>query len=234
MIKVISINKEGNKVIDYTCDNNGNLIDLTKEMLVNQIRANNVTNAKIQIYKEQVIIRTKDDVVVKVGGSTVERQTRQTSSNIGNLIKREKTEQIKEYTEQEAEEQNKRDEEAYQKSLEKGNKFKSTLIENINKGDARFPKDLLQDIRETMLGHHFHMAQDYILYAGNNNIYKIDGKGTQVLVKCESAKIVDITSEKIDITQLIEEEKIIITRKSQYNHDGVLRRRENTQTYKRN
>lgn len=60
-ITVTSINKQGNKVINYTCDLNGNKLILDKEQLIQRIKNKEVDNARIQIYKDQVIIRVKTD-----------------------------------------------------------------------------------------------------------------------------------------------------------------------------
>lgn len=57
-IKVVSINKQGNKVINYSClVNDSEQISLTKDELVEKINNGEVCNARIQIYKGQVIIR---------------------------------------------------------------------------------------------------------------------------------------------------------------------------------
>ena len=60
-IIVKSINKNGNKIIDYVCDRDGVEIRLTRDELIDKINNKEVDNARIQVYKGQVIIRANID-----------------------------------------------------------------------------------------------------------------------------------------------------------------------------
>lgn len=75
--RVLSINKEGNKIIDYTCDYNGKEVRLNKERLIQEINSKCVENAKIQNYKGQIIIRVDID-----GAEKKTRKPRQANSNV--------------------------------------------------------------------------------------------------------------------------------------------------------
>lgn len=84
-IIVKSINKNGNKIIDYICESNGKLINLTREQLINQINDRKVDNARIQVYKGQIIIRIKQDEQGKI----TEKKERQTNKDktVADLMK---------------------------------------------------------------------------------------------------------------------------------------------------
>lgn len=60
-IIVKSINKQGNKIIDYSCELNSIPLTLTKEEIIEKIKAKEVDNARIQIYKDQTLIRVNLD-----------------------------------------------------------------------------------------------------------------------------------------------------------------------------
>lgn len=60
MITVLKINKQGNKILSYTCTDGKNNKDISKEQLIQYIDAKQVTNAKKQIYKGSTIIRVKE------------------------------------------------------------------------------------------------------------------------------------------------------------------------------
>ena len=61
MIRVISINKQGNKIISYTCTDGKRNSDLTKEQLIEYIKRKQVSNARLQIYKGSSIVRVTED-----------------------------------------------------------------------------------------------------------------------------------------------------------------------------
>lgn len=56
-IVVKNINKNGNKIIDYSCELNGSKLNLTRDELIDKINNKEVENARIQVYKGQIIIR---------------------------------------------------------------------------------------------------------------------------------------------------------------------------------
>lgn len=91
MIKIISINKQGNKIIDYSCESDGAQISLTKEQLVEKINNKEVSNAHIQIYKGQTIIRVnlgdkpKREVKNKDIASENRSKTRKESNKPGDI-----------------------------------------------------------------------------------------------------------------------------------------------------
>ncbi len=60
MIKVLSVNKEGNRVKSYTCTDGSSTAELSKEQLISHINNGNVSNARIQVYKGNTIIRIAD------------------------------------------------------------------------------------------------------------------------------------------------------------------------------
>lgn len=60
MIKVLSVNKEGNRVKSYTCTDGASTAELSKEQLISHINNGNVSNARIQVYKGNTIIRVAD------------------------------------------------------------------------------------------------------------------------------------------------------------------------------
>jgi hypothetical protein len=63
MIKIINKVKDSNNKMAYEClDLNTNETrTLSKDDIAEQIKSNNIVNARIQVYKGQVIIRVKDD-----------------------------------------------------------------------------------------------------------------------------------------------------------------------------
>lgn len=60
MIKVLNVNKEGNRVKSYTCTDGSSTAELSKEQLISHINNGNVSNARIQVYKGNTIIRVAD------------------------------------------------------------------------------------------------------------------------------------------------------------------------------
>ncbi len=62
MIKVIKVNKEGNKVINYVCTDGKSAKILSKEQLAEAIKKKLVENARMQIYQDRLIIRVAEDV----------------------------------------------------------------------------------------------------------------------------------------------------------------------------
>lgn len=60
MITVLKINKQGNKIISYTCTDGGQTLDLSKEQLCGYIDKKMVSNAKIQVYQGNIIVRVSD------------------------------------------------------------------------------------------------------------------------------------------------------------------------------
>lgn len=59
MITVLQVNKQGNRILSYTCTDGKTNKDISKEQLIQYIDAKQVTNAKKQIYKGQIIVRVK-------------------------------------------------------------------------------------------------------------------------------------------------------------------------------
>lgn len=60
MIKVLNINKQGNRIVSYTCTDGSKTLNLTKEQLSQYILQKKVLNATQQIYKGTTIIRVKE------------------------------------------------------------------------------------------------------------------------------------------------------------------------------
>ena len=60
MITIISINKQGNKIISYTCTNGAEIKNLTKKQVSELIDKKQVSNATKQVYKGNLIIRVKN------------------------------------------------------------------------------------------------------------------------------------------------------------------------------
>lgn len=56
-IVVKSVNKNGNKIVDYTCERDGQELKLSRDELIDKINNKEVDNARIQVYKDQIIIR---------------------------------------------------------------------------------------------------------------------------------------------------------------------------------
>jgi hypothetical protein len=75
--------KQGTKVY-YTCtDENNSSKSYTKDEIVEAIKQGKVSNARLQYYKEQTIIRVKDDIPVQnSNGDKVEKQVRQSNKKI--------------------------------------------------------------------------------------------------------------------------------------------------------
>ena len=69
MITVLKINKQGNKIISYTCTDGNTTLDLIKEQLLEYIDKKQVSNAKIQMYQGKTIIRVKDVSSISVKSS---------------------------------------------------------------------------------------------------------------------------------------------------------------------
>lgn len=65
MITIVGVNKQGNKILNYDCTDGSKSLKLTKDEVAELIKKKEVTNARMQIYKNNVIIRVKD-VVNKV------------------------------------------------------------------------------------------------------------------------------------------------------------------------
>ena len=65
MIKVVRVNKTGNKIDSYTCTDGNRSINLTKEQLIAYINNKQVTNARLQVYNGTSIIRLKDDDITE-------------------------------------------------------------------------------------------------------------------------------------------------------------------------
>lgn len=63
MIEVLEVNKQGNKIISYTCDDGSTdkVKYLSKEELIHEIENNNVSNARLQVYKGKLIVRVHKD-----------------------------------------------------------------------------------------------------------------------------------------------------------------------------
>ena len=62
MFSVVNKIKNGNKVIyEVQSEDNGKVEQLTKDELVVEIKNNRISNARIQNYKGQIIIRIKED-----------------------------------------------------------------------------------------------------------------------------------------------------------------------------
>ena len=59
MIRIISVNKVGNKIQGYTCTDGSRTENLTKEQIVQQIKNKNVENAKVQLYNGNYRITDK-------------------------------------------------------------------------------------------------------------------------------------------------------------------------------
>ena len=74
MIKVIKVNKEGNKVLNYVCTDGKSTKLLSKEQLAMAIEKKLVENARMQVYQGRLIIRVTDDVD-KETTSTTPQQT---------------------------------------------------------------------------------------------------------------------------------------------------------------
>lgn len=60
MFTVISVNKEGNRIVNYTCAINNSITILNKDELKTLIKQGRVSNARIQNYKGSEIIRVKE------------------------------------------------------------------------------------------------------------------------------------------------------------------------------
>lgn len=60
MIQVLNVNKQGNKVVSYTCTDGMQTLNISKQQLANYIEQHLVTNATKQLYNGSIIIRVKD------------------------------------------------------------------------------------------------------------------------------------------------------------------------------
>ena len=81
MIKVLSVNKVGRKIKDYTCeDDKGNKANLTKEVLAKYIKAGSCVNAKSQTYNGNIIIRVDDTVKENKQANVSDKNTKSISS----------------------------------------------------------------------------------------------------------------------------------------------------------
>ena len=85
-IVVKTVNKNGNKIIDYICDKDGTEIRLTRDELIEKINNKEVDNARIQIYKDQVIIRVNNGTAGKTtrqsNKGTKEENKTETSADV--------------------------------------------------------------------------------------------------------------------------------------------------------
>lgn len=79
---VTSINKDGSKVSSYTISDGTTGRNIDKDEIVAMINNGEISNAKVQIYKEQVIVRVKDSqsITRSLTGEAIEPTTRRTSS----------------------------------------------------------------------------------------------------------------------------------------------------------
>jgi len=75
-IIVTAINKQGNKIIDYSCELDGSPFKLTRDQMIKKINNKEVDNARIQVYKEQIIIR------VNIEGAIKQKRKSKNSDNI--------------------------------------------------------------------------------------------------------------------------------------------------------
>lgn len=60
MIQVLKVNKQGNKIVSYTCTDGATVLDLTKEHLIKYINNKQVINAKVQMYQGKPIVRVTE------------------------------------------------------------------------------------------------------------------------------------------------------------------------------
>lgn len=67
MLTVLKINKDGNRIKNYTCTDGINTMVLTKEQLAMQIEDKQVTNATRQITNGNIVIRVKSVPKAKKG-----------------------------------------------------------------------------------------------------------------------------------------------------------------------
>ena len=79
---VTSINKDGSKVSSYTISDGTTERNIDKDEIVTMINNGEISNAKVQIYKEQVIVRVKDSqsITRSLTGEAIEPVTRRASS----------------------------------------------------------------------------------------------------------------------------------------------------------
>lgn len=107
IVTVESINKQGNKIKDYSCKCGDTLVSLTRDQLIEKIHKKEVTNARIQVYKGQTIIRvnlddkTKSSITSENTTKTEKKQPKQfTSQDLMNAIaKKYNVKYINEYSE---------------------------------------------------------------------------------------------------------------------------------------
>ena len=62
MITVLKVNKQGNKIISYTCTDGAQTLDISKEQLCGYIDKKMVSNAKMQNYQGNIIVRVSDAI----------------------------------------------------------------------------------------------------------------------------------------------------------------------------
>lgn len=55
MITVLKVNKQGNKILSYTCTDGKHNKDISKEQLIQYIDAKQVSNAKNKFIKEALL-----------------------------------------------------------------------------------------------------------------------------------------------------------------------------------
>ena len=77
MITVLKVNKQGNKIISYTCTDGAQTLDLSKEQLCGYIDKKMISNARIQIYQGNIIVRVNDAIK--------DVQTAPTNNNINSV-----------------------------------------------------------------------------------------------------------------------------------------------------
>lgn len=60
MVKIIKVNKVGNKIESYTCTDGRKVIQLSKNEVIKLIRKKQVVNARLQVYRGKEIIRVRE------------------------------------------------------------------------------------------------------------------------------------------------------------------------------
>ena len=81
MIKVIKINKVGNRISSYTCTDGNTTIDISKDQLIKYIDAKQAENATKQIYKGTIIIRVKEADTNTAGNASTVRVADNVNNN---------------------------------------------------------------------------------------------------------------------------------------------------------
>ena len=64
MIKILNVNKQGNRIISYTCTDDNQTSELTKEQVIQLIKNKQISNATLQYYNNKPIIRIKDNTKI--------------------------------------------------------------------------------------------------------------------------------------------------------------------------